>query len=212
MKLTKFLQSCVLVEDDGKVALFDPDAFTWGTEIFPIASLDQLDYILITHQHADHYSLPFVQALVAKFPNVQIFAAPDLAEQLKAAGLQNVKTSTEGPITITRADHESMEPIFDHPIGDNVAIDFNGTITHPGDSYQIDKSCDVLCLPVDAPWGSNVLALRLAEKLHPKIILPVHDVMLTDDWKRTLFDWCERLCKKHDIQFIRPITGKAVEI
>ena len=212
MKLTKFLQSCVLVEDSNEVALFDPDSFTWGAKIFPLDTLNKLDYILITHHHGDHFNLDFVKALITKFPNTKIFTSQDVAQQLSEAGLKNVLTESSGRITITKAEHESMEPIFDHPIGDNVAIDFNNKITHPGDSYHIEKTCDILCLPVDAPWGSNVLALRLAEKLKPKMMLPIHDVMLTEDWKKQLYDWCEGLCQKHGIKFLRPQTGMAIEV
>jgi hypothetical protein len=153
-----------------------------------------------------------VKALANKFPKANIFCTKAVADQLTTAGVKNVSTTSAGDVVLTPAPHESMEPIFEHPVGDNIAIDFNNKVTDPGDSYQINKSCEVLFLPIDAPWGSNVLSLRLAEKLMPKVVLPVHDVMLTQAWKQTVYDWCEGLFKKHGIRFIKPEPGKPIEI
>lgn len=212
MKLTKYVHSCVLVEDQGKVALFDPDNFTWGSKTFPIDSLKQLDYILITHTHGDHYSLDFVKALLAKFPKAAIFTTEQVAEDLKDNGVTNVSTSSQGEVEVTEAPHEDMTPLTGHPNDENVAITLHGKITHPGDSLQINETAAVLLLPVDGPWGSTVEATKLAKGVKPKYVLPIHDAMHTDDWRGMNYDWVENFCKQNNITFLRPEPGKPIEV
>lgn len=211
IKLTKFIQSCVLVEDEQYTAIFDPDSFTWGSKSFPLDSLSKLDYILITHGHFDHLSVDFVKALLEKFPEAKIFAAGEVADELKKAGLTNVTTESEGVITVANAPHENMTPISGQPNNENVAITFDNKVTHPGDSFQINQSAPVLLLPIDGPWGSTAQAIELLSKVKPKYVLPIHDAMYTDQWRSMSYDWVEGACKQNGATFLRPEPGKAVE-
>ncbi len=212
MKITKFVQSCVLVQDDKYVALFDPDSFTWGSKTFPLDSLQKLDYILITHIHGDHFSLEFVQALINKFPSAKIFTTNEIATSLKQAGIKNVSTESDNVIEIANATHENMTPLTGHPNNENIAITFDGKVTHPGDSHQFQKSGPILLLPVDGPWGSTAGAVLAAEKVKPRFILPIHDAMYTDQWRALSYDWVEEFCKQHKITFLRPEAGKELSV
>lgn len=52
MKITKFPQSCLLIETKEKKILVDPGNLKYKEEYFDIWK--QADVILITHKHPDH--------------------------------------------------------------------------------------------------------------------------------------------------------------
>ena len=52
MKITKFPQSCLLIETKGKKILVDPGNLKYKEEYFDI--WNNVDIILITHKHPDH--------------------------------------------------------------------------------------------------------------------------------------------------------------
>ena len=57
MMLTKFTHSCVRLEKDGKVLVFDPGNFS-ETDL----ALAGADAVLITHEHPDHIDVDAVTA------------------------------------------------------------------------------------------------------------------------------------------------------
>src|SRR5262245_9148500 len=82
MKISKYLHACLLVEEQGKTALFDPGVFTAQEKALDVNKLNNLDYLLITHEHPDHFHLPLVKELVAKFPQVKIITNPSIVSLL----------------------------------------------------------------------------------------------------------------------------------
>ena len=52
MKITKFPQSCLLIETKGKKILIDPGNLKYKEEYFDI--WNNVDIILITHKHKVH--------------------------------------------------------------------------------------------------------------------------------------------------------------
>src|SRR6266567_2640159 len=107
MKISKHLHSCLLVEEQGKTYLIDPGIFTYQEKAFDIHQLQTLDYLLITHDHPDHMHLPFIQELLAKFPNVKVMTNNAIVEQLAK---QNITATYESDavVTITKVPHESL--------------------------------------------------------------------------------------------------------
>ena len=95
MKITKFQHSCLLVEMPepvNRTALFDPGVMSESA--LDIEALVYLDDIIITHSHPDHYHVPLVQALYAKFPKVRITAPADVVVDLKEHGISASSIST----------------------------------------------------------------------------------------------------------------------
>ena len=52
MKITKFSQSCLLIEAEGKKILADPGTLKYKEEYFD--TWNNVDIILIIHKHPDH--------------------------------------------------------------------------------------------------------------------------------------------------------------
>ena len=88
MQITHFGHSCLLVEIDGTKVLFDPGNFSHGFD-----GIDDLDAILITHQHPDHCDVAKLPELVAANPDAILYADPQTTKQLNDDDVAGTQTS-----------------------------------------------------------------------------------------------------------------------
>ena len=61
MKITKFGHCCLLIEENGVRILTDP-----GTYSTQQSEVKNIDFVLITHEHADHFHIDSLKALFLK--------------------------------------------------------------------------------------------------------------------------------------------------
>lgn len=204
MKITKYNHSCLIVEEDHKVIVIDPG--NYSTPIFPINGLQQLDYILITHEHQDHFDLPLVKQLVAKFPQVKIIATQPVVETLQKEGI-TATTQGNADILVTPIPHEK---VWMGPSADNNMVTVLGKLSHPGDSLHISQTAEILALPISGPWCNTTEAVQLATTLKPKVIIPIHDWHWKDEVRAGMHQRLKEYFASLGIDF-RPIaTGEAI--
>src|SRR6185369_10134806 len=67
MKITTFGHCCLLIEERGLRIVTDPGGFSKGYE-----TLRDIDMVLITHEHQDHFHLQGLQALLAANPQATV--------------------------------------------------------------------------------------------------------------------------------------------
>lgn len=210
MKLTKFVHSCVLVEHDGKAVLFDPGIFSWNSGLIQVASMPMLDAVVVSHKHQDHCAEPFVRELAKTFPDAHWFAPSDLHDDLKSWGVTQVTNQSGDDIETTEGNHALVDPVA--PQVQNLVSHWNGLVTHPGDSHEFSETKDVLLLPIQAPWGTTIRAVQLAQELQPKFIVPIHDWMWRDEWRESSYDRLVQLFEDSSVTFLRPIDGQTIEV
>lgn len=205
MKITKYNHSCLLVEENTKVVVIDPG--NYSEQIFP-TDLSQLDYILITHEHMDHFSLPLINQLVKKFPNVKIITTPSIVEELKQQG---IAATTEGDenVVVKPVPHEKVWG--GNPPGNSMMTIF-GKLAHPGDSHTFTTNAEILALPVTAPWGTTTRAMGIAQTLKPKVIIPIHDWHWKDEARHHMYQWMKAYCQSLGIDFKAIENGEQVEV
>lgn len=207
MKITKYNHSCLLVEENGKVVLIDPG--NYSVEVLPVNNLQQLDYILITHDHQDHFDKELVLSLAKKFPQVKIISTQSVVDQLAADGI-SATTQGDENIAVQPVPHEK---VWGFPkMCDNIMVTVFGRLSHPGDSHTFTTNSEILALPVAAPWGSTTRAVEIAEELKPKIIIPIHDAMLKDSARQGTYQWVGNYLKQKGIDFKPVETGISVEV
>ncbi len=211
MKLTKYSHACVLVEDDEHTVLFDPGEFAWQPQPLNLNSWPRLDRVIITHEHFDHFYPEFVKAIVKRFPEVSFTSTESTVAQLKEMGITNASSVSDNLVDIELLAHESMEPLAPPPC-QNIRVHYKNLITHPGDSHHLTETKDILFLPVSGPWGATIEAVRMADKLKPKTIVPIHDWMWNDQWRQEMYDRLEGFFEKQNTRFIKPVNGVAFEI
>jgi L-ascorbate metabolism protein UlaG (beta-lactamase superfamily) len=206
VKITKLVHSCLLVEMPAPVnrtALFDPGMMS----TVDVDSLEYLDDIIITHSHGDHFDLELLKKLVAKFPDVHITAPDDVVEQLNIESIPATSAASDG-VVLFDSPHEAIRPFIpaDPPL--EIGVHFLDKLSHPGDSHSFGETKSVLALPVQAPWGSTVDAVKLAIELKPKYIVPIHDWHWSDDGRAYMYDQMEQDFAKEGITFLKVVNGE----
>lgn len=208
MVISKHEHSCLLVEDKGKVVLLDPGNYTYQDKALDLSALRQLDYLIFTHEHQDHFFLPFVKEIVAKFPSVLIIATPHIVELL---GKEGIKAASDGPedIVVKPVAHES---VLGFALPQNIQVALFNKLTDPGDSLHFDLQTPILALPVQAPWGSMVEAVERAVVAKPEVIIPIHDWHWKDEAREAFYAMMTQFFAKKNIRFIPLQTNEKVTL
>lgn len=208
--ITKFVHSCLLVElpEHGCSALFDPGMYS----PVPVEALPDLQDIIITHQHPDHMDPVLIKKLRTRFPNVRITAPADAATTLAHAGVTGVQTSPAEGISFFESPHESSKPLGTADPPQENGVHYRRVLTHPGDSHHFHETMPILALPVTAPWGSVVEAVRVALTVHPKFVVPVHDWHWNEQARHELYERLEQRFVEEGIHFLQVIDGQPMVI
>ena len=86
MKITKLGHCCLLIETKGKRILTDPGSYTVEAH----SKLENIDFILFTHEHQDHYHIESLKVILENNPNAKVYSNNSVSELLKA---ENVSLS-----------------------------------------------------------------------------------------------------------------------
>ena len=212
MKITKFVHSCLLVETPEIRALIDPGRYSYESRLLNLARLKNLDYIVITHEHGDHYDVNFLRQISKHFPHAAIVTNNDLATKIANLHLQNkIQSGSDENLTVFEAEHEPLP--LELPIPLNIGVHLKDKFTHPGDALDIKRSREILALPVSAPgWVNLRIALDAAIKLKPKKIIPVHDWHWHQKARREQYARVKEWLKPHKIEFIELENAEPVEL
>lgn len=195
MRLVHFGHSCVLLEFGSTRLLFDPGTFSTGFE-----QLRDLDAILITHQHFDHLDTERLPALVAANPEVELVVDPGSVEEVEKLGLRARKVAPGDAVTINGVavnvvggEHAIIHP--DRAMPPNVGyVVEHGAFYQPGDSLFVpEQRIDVLGLPTMAPWLKLREAIEFLREVAPRIAVPIHQDLLSEQGKELTYAWFERL-------------------
>lgn len=179
MKITKFGHCCLLIEQKELRILTDPGAYSDAQN-----SAQNLDVVLITHEHADHLHIESLKKVILNNPDIRVFTNPSVGEILKKESIaheifENSRALNFKGVEILcfLAPHEFISDSV--PLPENTALLIDGELLFPGDAFFIPKKeVRVLALPVAGPWMKLKEAIEYAKKVNPKKTFPVHDGML----------------------------------
>ncbi|MFJ2829875.1 MBL fold metallo-hydrolase [Streptomyces sp. NPDC087263] len=181
MKFTKKSHSCVRLEKDGRTLVIDPGIFS--EEDAAVGA----DAILITHEHADHFSEERLRAGLEANPAAEIWTLKSVADQISAAFPGRVHTVGHGD-TFTAAGfdvqaHGELHAVIHPDIAriTNVGYLVDGRVFHPGDALTVpDHQVETLLLPVMAPWSKISEVIDYVREVKPQRAYDIHDSLLTD--------------------------------
>lgn len=180
MKITKYGHCCLLVEENGLRIVTDPGSFT----IEAHENLTNIDIILYTHEHGDHFHLESLKTMLAKNPGAKIICNPSVGDILKKEGIAHTvlgdgASAEEKGVVIEGIGnvHEPIHPKL--PPMQNTGYFIGGTLWYPGDAlHDPHKKMRLLALPAAGPWMRMSEAIDYALALKPEIAFPVHDAVL----------------------------------
>jgi len=178
MKLTKYEHSCLVLSKGDATLVIDPGSFTT-----PLTDIDGVVAIVITHEHADHWTAEQLTRLLDRNPKARI---------LGPAGVASAATDFEVE-TVKGGDWVEIEPFSlkffgekhavihsSIPIVDNVGVLVDDSLYYAGDSYTVPPvEVETLAVPIGAPWLKIGDAMDYVLEVKPRRSFPVHDSVLS---------------------------------
>lgn len=176
MKIVWYGHACFVIETKGVKILTDP---------YPDVEDDligQIDYILVTHEHSDHYGKT---PLLARLRRAKVIGPKTVYLMALSDGITNVQQIEEDEeievengvrIRATYSEHPSSQ----YPLG--FIIFGDKILYHMGDTYFTPMfkkfrgyNIDVLLVPISGrSTASEREAADIVEVIKPKIVVPMH--------------------------------------
>ena len=206
--ITRLTDSCLLVTTADGTTLFDPGFFTWESDEFDLATLGDIQRVLITHEHPDHVHPEFVQWLVDRGSDVTVYSNEPTAALLAEHDIEVVTAAPAG-VSFEDVMHE-MTPMGSAP--PNRAFTIDGVLTHPGDSYGVTATAPVLALPVLILWGSTTQSVDFARRLGPQQVVTVHDFYMSSFGRQRLMGMVKNILAGDGIELVPLDWGESYSV
>lgn len=217
MKITKFPQSCLLLETKGKKILIDPGNLKYKEEYFPIWS--NVDLILITHKHPDHCHAEVLEKLGQ---TIKIYSTQEVQNAYQVLPINVVKENDvleldTIKIEVVHAIH-GYQPLLKggKEIYENVGYiidDGQNRFYTTSDTicFQNEYKADILCVPVT---GHGVTMSAFEAALYAKevgaiLTLPIHmdNPAFPPDFK-----FIEEMFDKYEVEYEILENDETIEI
>jgi len=181
MKITKYPQSCLLVESNDTRIIIDPGSFV--AEKYTAEQFGHIDAVLITHEHSDHAHAQLIAAL--KIGATKVYAnrsAQVLLGDLVTDIASDGQILEIGTLKVTVRDLPHVNMVDGTPGPQNTGYLIDGILFHPGDGIKLDNvTAQVGALPIAGPDISPRDVFDFAKTLGCKIVIPIHyDYFLED--------------------------------
>jgi L-ascorbate metabolism protein UlaG (beta-lactamase superfamily) len=171
MKITRFTQSCLLIEEGDSRILIDPS----GDEKGNLDKFGKLDAVLYTHEHGDHFDPELCERL--KDSGAAIYANQSTADKMKSLPtiVADGQEFTVAGFNIKALELPHCLMVDGGPGPQNTGYLINETLFDPGDGKELDGlQVDNLALPITGPDISFKDAYDFAKQLGAKTLIPVH--------------------------------------
>ncbi len=174
MKIVWHGHSCFWIETMGVKFLIDP---------YPDVDDDKIgdvDYILITHEHTDHYGKV---ELLSRLRDAEVIGPEPVCAMAERDGVKRIREVKAGDVLdldgvtvkVLLVEHPSSQYPLAYLIkGDKVLL-------HVGDTYPtpllrgVKERVDVLLVPISGRSTANEMeAAQIIEDLKPRIAIPMH--------------------------------------
>lgn len=217
MKITKFPQSCLLIEANNKKILVDPGNLKYKEEYFEV--WNSVDVIFVTHKHPDHCNIDVLERLNK---NITIYSTNEVAKTYKNLNIKiiNEKDVIECgklKIEVVHAIH-GYHPLLkgDKEIHENVGyIIDDGTnrlyITSDTICFKNSYKADILCVPVTG-YGVTMSAFEAslyAKEVEANLTILTHmdNPAFPPDYK-----FIEEMFNKYEVEYEILENEESIEI
>ena len=179
MKVTKQEHSCIIIENAGSTLIVDPGSFTTL-----LVGLSDVVAVVITHEHADHWTSDQLERILERNPDARIFGPGGVAAAASEFTIEVVNggdTVEVGPFTLRFFGGEHAVIHSSIPVVDNVGVLINDELYYAGDSFTIPQGVDVgtLAVPAGAPWLKIAEVMDYVTAVKPRRSFPVHEMVLS---------------------------------
>ena len=211
MHIRKLKHCCMVITVGKTVILTDPGIFSLEQH----DKVNKADICLITHEHADHFHIESLKALIKRAPGITVIANDAVGDILAKEGVEH-RIMKHGDVIDHKGVHieaYGKEHALIHaslPRVSNVGFFIENTFFYPGDAFtDPGKPVDTLALPTVAPWLKVSESIDYAISLKPRIAFPVHDAIAPAGFMHHVF---ERVLSQNGIEFVKLQDGGEVEV
>jgi L-ascorbate metabolism protein UlaG (beta-lactamase superfamily) len=209
MRITKFGHACVRIESGGHTIVIDPGGFTEPEAV------DGATAVLITHEHADHYSVDHLRRTDAPVHTIAAVAAkiredvPEVAERVTVVA-PDQQFDPGVPTMVVGEKHAVIHPEMQHFDNSGYLLQVEDlTIFHPGDSLTLPGvHVDLLLLPVSAPWLKISECIDFARDVGAQRSLAIHDKVYSETGLKMVDVHLSRMLGERAQTFVRLQPGQ----
>lgn len=193
MRITKLDQSGFLVEKVGRGLVIDPVEFD-----HKLPSMVNLDAIVITHLHGDHFQPEVLKKLMAENPGTEIFTTADNVENIEGAKVAKDGDRVRvGKFDLEFYGGEHAEIVKGQVPCENIGVLVDGYFASSGDAFDLPPNRPaVLAAPISAPWLKLSETMDFIEKSGAKIVVSAHDALNSEFGNEVCDNWIEKCCEE----------------
>lgn len=201
------------VQKSGSTIIIDPGAFTT-----PLNDVTGVIAIVVTHEHADHWTPEQLRRILERNPDARIFGPGGVAAAVTDHDLtvETVKNGDElqvGPFSLKfigekhAVIHESI------PVIDNVAVLIDDSFYYAGDSFTLPNvPIDTLAAPIGAPWLKVGEAIDYVLAVAPRRAFPVHEAVLSQIGISINSERLEAATQQGGGEYVKLAAGQSLDL
>jgi L-ascorbate metabolism protein UlaG (beta-lactamase superfamily) len=211
MRLTKHEHACFVVTSGADSLVVDPGSYT-----LPLTELGGVVAIVITHEHADHWSSEQLDRIVDRNPEARIFGPAGVAA---AASGYSVETVTDGDRlevgSFSLAFYGAVHAVIHEtiPVVDNVGVLINDLVYYAGDSFTVPPvEVNTLAVPIGAPWLKISEVMDYVNEIKPKRAFGTHEMVLSVIGKNLSHGRIENVTKLNGGEYFPLEPGESLDV
>ncbi|HEV7449278.1 MAG TPA: MBL fold metallo-hydrolase [Candidatus Paceibacterota bacterium] len=218
MKITKLGHCALILEVESPTGgtlriLTDPGSFTIEQNV-----QTEIDIILITHEHGDHFHIDSLRELLVKNPKAAVITNQAVAAIIQKEGIGAV-VSIVGDGQAMDANGVRIEGFgrlhaeIYKEVGrvENTGYMVANKFYFPGDAFHNPgKPVDILALPAGGPWMKASESIDFCLEVKPRVAFPVHDGMIRPELRAFLsYGMSKGFLEAAGIQFVPLPAGES---
>ena len=211
MRVTKFEHACMVVQKGKSSIVIDPGAFTT-----PLTDVTRVVAIVITHEHADHWTPEQLKRILERNPDARILGPGGVVAAASDFTVEPVNDGDEltiGDFALTffgkkhAVIHESI------PVIDNVAVLIDNSFYYAGDSFTLPSvPVNTLAVPIGAPWMKVSEVMDYVSAIAPRRAFPVHEAVLSKIGMSINADRIEAVTRQGGGEYVTLDSGQSLDI
>jgi hypothetical protein len=211
-QITKLEHSSTLLEHKGKRILFDPGSFTVISD-----TLNDIDILVLTHGHEDHFHQTNIAYILEQNPQVLIITNSEVAEMLKdldanVSIVEGSNTIDIDGIIITAHDQNHEEIYKEFWQVQNTGYYVDNVFFHPGDAFtKPNRDVAVIATIISGPFMQIKSTIDYINDNPSVIHLGVHDAVMSDG----VAGWIKNIIESNinpDCRYAHPAMNKIITV